>query len=46
MKPPVWQLAHCVPTLKLTWNLPLAHVVTLPLWHASQLAALDTAIDA
>jgi hypothetical protein len=35
-KLPVWQVAHCVVTLKLAWNRPSAQLVKLPLWQLSQ----------
>ena len=38
----MWQLKQPVVTVNTLWNLPLAQVVMLPLWQASQLAADDT----
>jgi hypothetical protein len=46
MEAPVWQLAQPPVTATLAWNLPLAQVAKLPLWHASQLAVAAAATDA
>ena len=37
----MWQVAHCVDTDPLAWNLPGSELVVPPLWQLSQLA-IDT----
>ena len=40
----IWQVAHCVDTDTLAWNLPGFQLVVPPLWQLSQLA-IDTPLS-